>query len=158
MSKFGIICQIDFLAKVMLNSMNNITFTNRTFKKLVLAICATAFAMSVTVSAVAADDTNTIAIDMSELSTTKEEVAVLQVLSEICPPMLNKKQQQGFATAYNVELKNLMPTITDPRMAVQYLSTQQDYKQILEETRQWTLGFSNADNKQVCQELADSAI
>ena len=138
----------------MLNSMNNITFTNRIFKKLVLASCATAFAMSATVSAVAADDTNTIAIDMSELSTTKEEVAVLQVLSEICPPMLSK----GFATAYNVELKNLMPTITDPRMAVQYLSTQQDYKQILEETRQWTLGFSNADNKQVCQELADSAI
>ena len=56
--------------------------------------------MSVTVSGIAEDKSNdTIAIDMSELSTTKEEVAVLQVLSEICPPMLNKSQQTGFNTA-----------------------------------------------------------
>lgn len=71
--------------------------------------------------------------------------------------MLNQKQQKGFATAYNAELKNLMPSISDPRMAVQYLSTQQDYKQILDETRRWTLSFSNAENKQVCSELASSA-
>lgn len=96
------------------------------------------------------------AIDMSGLSTTKEEVAVLQVFSEICPPMLNKKQQQNFAQAYHVELQNLMPSISNPRMAIQYLATQQDYKQILDETRQWTLGFPNKDNKQVCVELADS--
>ena len=90
--------------------------------------------MGVTVSGIAEDNNgDTIAIDMSELSTTKEEVAVLQVLSEICPPMLNKSQQTGFNTAYNVELKKLMPTISDPRLAVQYLSSQQDYKQILNE-------------------------
>ncbi|ELA08322.1 hypothetical protein MOMA_07161 [Moraxella macacae 0408225] len=100
---------------------------------------------------------NTIAIDMSTLATTKEEVAVLQVFSEICPPMLTKKQQQGFAKAYNAELKSLMPSISDPRLAVQYLSTQQDYKQILNETRRWTLSFSNAENKRVCTELASSA-
>lgn len=100
---------------------------------------------------------STIAIDISALTTTKEEVAVLQVFSEICPPMLNQKQQKGFVTAYNAELKNLMPSISDPRMAVQYLSTQQDYKQILDETRRWTLSFSNAENKQVCSELASSA-
>lgn len=100
--------------------------------------------------------TNTFAIDMSELATTKEEVAVLQVFSEICPPMLNKKQQYNFAQAYNMELKNLMPTISDPRMAIQYLATQQDYKQILAETRQWTLSFPNTENKQVCTELANS--
>lgn len=99
---------------------------------------------------------STIAFDMSDLSTTKEEVAVLQVFSEICPPMLNKKQQEDFVRAYNVELKNLMPTISNPRMAVQYLATQQDYKQILEETRRWTLAFSNIENKQVCTELAES--
>ena len=105
-----------------------------------------------------AEDKNasTIAIDMSELSTTKEEVAVLQVLSEICPPMLTKAQQSGFNNAYNVELKKLMPTISDPRLAVQYLSTQQDYKQILNETRQWTLSYSKADNQAVCKELAQS--
>lgn len=106
--------------------------------------------------AVANPTNSTFAIDMSDLSTTKEEVAVLQVFSEICPPMLNKKQQQSFAQAYNLELKNLMPSISEPRLAIQYLATQQDYKQILEETRQWTLGFPNTDNKQICVELADS--
>lgn len=113
--------------------------------------------MGVTVSGIAEDKTsNTIAIDMSELSTTKEEVAVLQVLSEICPPVLNKSQQAGFSTAYNAELKKLMPTISDPRLAVQYLSTQQDYKQILNETRQWTLSYPKAENLEVCKELATS--
>jgi hypothetical protein len=113
--------------------------------------------MGVTVSSIAEDKNNdTIAIDMSELSTTKEEVAVLQVLSEICPPMLNKSQQTGFNTAYNVELKKLMPTIRDPRLAVQYLSSQQDYKQILNETRQWTLSYPKAENLELCKDLANS--
>ncbi|MFW2176260.1 MULTISPECIES: MCR_0457 family protein [unclassified Moraxella] len=96
----------------------------------------------------------TIAIDMSGLTTTKEEVAVLQVLSEICPAMLNPVQQKSFNKAYNIELKRLMPTISDPRTAVQYLSTQQDYKAILNDTRQWTLSYSKEDNKQLCRELA----
>ena len=113
--------------------------------------------MGVTVSGIAEDKNNdTIAIDMSELSTTKEEVAVLQVLSEICPPMLNKSQQTGFNTAYNVELKKLMPTISDTRLAVQYLSNQQDYKQILNETRQWTLSYPKAENLELCKDLANS--
>ena len=113
--------------------------------------------MGVTVSGIADDKNNdTIAIDMSELSTTKEEVAVLQVLSEICPPMLNKSQQTGFNTAYNVELKKFMPTISDPRLAVQYLSSQQDYKQILNETRQWTLSYPKAENLELCKDLANS--
>ena len=112
--------------------------------------------MGVTVSGIAEDKNgDTIAIDMSDLSTTKEEVAVLQVLSEICPPMLNKSQQTGFNTAYNVELKKLMPTISDPRLAVQYLSSQQDYKQILNETRQWTLSYPKAD-LELCKDLANS--
>ena len=113
--------------------------------------------MGVTVSGIAEDKNgDTIAIDMSDLSTTKEEVAVLQVLSEICPPMLNKSQQTGFNTAYNVELKKLMPTISDPRLAVQCLSSQQDYKQILNETRQWTLSYPKAENLELCKDLANS--
>ena len=113
--------------------------------------------MGVTVSGIAEDKNgDTIAIDMSDLSTTKEEVAVLQVLSEICPPMLNKSQQTGFNTAYNVELKKLMPTISDPPLAVQYLSSQQDYKQILNETRQWTPSYSKAENLELCKDLANS--
>lgn len=95
-----------------------------------------------------------ITIDMSQVSTTKNEIAVLQVLSEICPPMLNKNQQAGFANAYNVELHNLLPTISNPKQAIQYLSTQADYKQILAETRAWTLQYPVAENKAICVDLA----
>lgn len=113
--------------------------------------------MGMTANSIAEDkNSNTIAIDMSELATTKEEVAVLQVLSEICPPMLTQSQQKGFGNAYNAELKKLMPTISDPRLAIQYLSTQQDYKQILNETRQWTLSYPKTENLAVCKELATS--
>lgn len=122
-------------------------------KKIVISLSGMLLA---TLAVANPDYQHNIAIDMSDLSTTKEEVAVLQVFSEICPPMLNKKQQQYFVQAYNIELKNLMPSISDPRMAVQYLATQQDYKQILEETRRWTLSFPNIENKQVCTELAES--
>lgn len=99
-------------------------------------------------------DDNRIAIDMSELSATKNEIAVLQVLSEICPPMLAKNQQQGFANAYNVELKKLMPSLNNPKQAIQYLSTQQDYKKILADTRQWTLTYPKSENKEICTDLA----
>lgn len=120
-------------------------------------------AVSLSMNSIAADNSNNSAtddrsysIDISQLSTTKEEVAVLQVLSEICPLMLSKQQQQSFLVAYDHELKNLMPTISEPRMAVQYLSSQQDYRQILNDTRQWTLSYPKADNKEVCLELANA--
>lgn len=99
------------------------------------------------------DDTK-IAIDMSQMAATKNEIAVLQVLSEICPPMLGKNQQQGFANAYNIELKKLMPSLSNPKEAIQYLSTQQDYKKILADTRQWTLSYPKAENKEICTDLA----
>lgn len=117
----------------------------------VLAICGlVAFSMPTW-----ANDDENLTIDMSDVVTTKDEVAVLQVLSEICPPMLNKKQQQNFANAYQVELHRLLP-VSDPKMAMQYLATQQDYKKILHDTREWTLGFSKKENKELCIEIADS--
>lgn len=95
-----------------------------------------------------------VTIDLSEVGPTKNEVAMLQVISEICPPMLNEKQRVNFAKAYNTELINLMPTISEPKAAMQYFSTQADYQQILHDTRQWVLGFPKADNQELCLELA----
>ncbi len=104
----------------------------------------------------AADNVSTIPLDMSGVSVTKHEIAVMQVLSEICPPMLNKKQKQRFYKSYNIQLHQLMPTLEDPKAAIQYLSTQQDYRQILQSIRSWTLGFSKQDNKALCEDLANA--
>ena len=105
-----------------------------------------------------AQNPNHVTIDLSEVGPTKNEVAMLQVISEMCPPMLNAKQRTNFAKAYNTELQNLMPTISEPKAAVQYLSTQADYQQILNDTRQWLLSFPKTDNQQMCFELAESGM
>lgn len=104
----------------------------------------------------AAENVSTIPLDMSGVNITKHEIAVMHVLSEICPPMLNKRQKQRFYKSYNRQLHELMPTLDDPKAAIQYLSTQQDYRQILQSIRSWTLGFSKQDNKALCEDLANA--
>ena len=108
-------------------------------------------------SANAANNVSTIPLDMSGMNITKHEIAVMQVLSEICPPILNGNQKQCFYKSYNVQLKELMPTLDDPKAAIQYLSTQQDYRQILQSMRSWTLSFSKQDNKALCEDLANAS-
>ncbi|WP_350560985.1 MCR_0457 family protein [Psychrobacter sp. CAL346-MNA-CIBAN-0220] len=111
--------------------------------------------LSQSVSA-ASNAATTIPLDMSGMNITKHEIAVMQVLSEICPPMLNRNQKQRFYKSYNVQLHELMPTLEDPKAAIQYLSTQQDYRQILQSIRSWTLGFSKPENKALCEDLANA--
>ena len=108
------------------------------------------------VSFAANNPATTIPLDMSGINVTKHEIAVMQVLSEICPPMLNGKQKQRFYKSYNVQLHELMPSLEDPKAAIQYLSTQQDYRQILQGIRSWTMGFSKQDNKALCEDLANA--
>lgn len=103
------------------------------------------------------NDSSLIPVDFSNITTTKYELAVMQVLYEICPPMLNKQQKQKFYKTYNVELRNLLPTIQDPKSVMQYLSTQQDYKNVLKSVRSWTLGISEKENQALCEELAEAS-
>ena len=98
----------------------------------------------------------TIPLDLSGINITKHEIAVMQVLSEICPSMLNGKQKQRFYKSYTVQLHDLMPSLEDPKAAIQYLSTQQDYRQILQGIRSWTMGFSKQENKALCEDLANA--
>ncbi|MBU5616173.1 hypothetical protein KPY62_03425 [Psychrobacter sp. TAE2020] len=107
-------------------------------------------------SATFAAPSTTIPLDMSGMNITKHEIAVMQVLSEICPPMLNGNQKQRFYKSYNVQLHELMPSLEDPKAAIQYLSTQQDYRQILQSIRSWTMSFSKQDNKSICEDLANA--
>ncbi|MDX1787221.1 MAG: hypothetical protein R3205_03890 [Psychrobacter sp.] len=104
----------------------------------------------------ASNSATTIPLDLSGINITKHEIAVMQVLSEICPPMLTGKQKQRFYKSYNVQLHELMPSLEDPKAAIQYLSTQQDYRQILQGIRSWTMGFSRQDNKALCEDLANA--
>ena len=98
----------------------------------------------------------TIPLELSGINITKHEIAVMQVLSEICPSMLNNNQKQRFYKSYTVQLHELMPSLEDPKAAIQYLSTQQDYRQVLQGIRSWTMGFSKQENKALCEDLANA--
>ena len=128
----------------------------KTASKVGLAGLITSVAMLSQASFAANNSATTIPLDMSGINVTKHEIAVMQVLSEICPPMLNGKQKQRFYKSYNVQLHELMPSLEDPKAAIQYLSTQQDYRQILQGIRSWTMGFSKQDNKALCEDLANA--
>ena len=128
----------------------------KTASKISLAGLVTSVAMLSQASFAANNSATTIPLDMSGINVTKHEIAVMQVLSEICPPMLNGKQKQRFYKSYNVQLHELMPSLEDPKAAIQYLSTQQDYRQILQGIRSWTMGFSKQDNKALCEDLANA--
>ena len=127
-----------------------------TASKIGIAGLITSVAMLVQASHAANNPATTIPLDMSGINITKHEIAVMQVLSEICPPMLSGNQKQRFYKSYTVQLHELMPTLEDPKAAIQYLSTQQDYRQILQGIRSWTMGFSKQDNKALCEDLANA--
>ncbi|HCT72585.1 MULTISPECIES: MCR_0457 family protein [Psychrobacter] len=128
----------------------------KTASKVGLAGLITSVAMLSQASFAANNPATTIPLDMSGINVTKHEIAVMQVLSEICPPMLNGKQKQRFYKSYTVQLHELMPSLEDPKAAIQYLSTQQDYRQILQGIRSWTMGFSKQENKALCEDLANA--
>ena len=127
-----------------------------TASKVGIAGLITSVAMLSQASNAANNSGTTIPLDMSGINITKHEIAVMQVLSEICPPMLNRKQKQRFYKSYTVQLHELMPSLEDPKAAIQYLSTQQDYRQILQGIRSWTMGFSKQENKALCEDLANA--
>ena len=128
----------------------------KTASKIGLAGLITSVAMLSQASNAANNPATTIPLDMSGINITKHEIAVMQVLSEICPSMLNGNQKQRFYKSYTVQLHELMPSLEDPKAAIQYLSTQQDYRQILQGIRSWTMGFSKQENKALCEDLANA--
>ena len=128
----------------------------KTASKIGLAGLVRAVAMLSQASNAANNPATTIPLDMSGINITKHEIAVMQVLSEICPSMLNGNQKQRFYKSYTVQLHELMPSLEDPKAAIQYLSTQQDYRQILQGIRSWTMGFSKQENKALCEDLANA--
>ena len=129
--------------------------TKNISKVAITGLVASAALLAQTANAVD-DGATTIPVDLSGMNVTKHEIAVMQVLSEICPPMLSANKKQRFFKSYNMQLHELMPSLDDPKAAIQYLSTQQDYRQILQGIRSWTMQFPKQDNKAICEDLANA--
>ena len=121
-----------------------------------LALSAVIGSVALIGSTLAQAAQTTIPVDLSRATATKHEIAVLQVLSEVCPPMLNRQQRQNFQKTYNQQLKQMLPSIENPKAAIRYLSTQQDYRTILSSMRNWTLSYSRDENLALCTDLASA--
>lgn len=93
-------------------------------------------------------------VDTSTIAATQYELALVQVLSEICPPMLTPRQQTQFYQAYQNQLRLFMPTATDPNDLLNQIGTQRHYQYILQNMRAWTATFPEQENKALCQDFA----
>lgn len=91
------------------------------------------------------------------LTATQYEVALIQVLSEICPPMLNARQKANFNRAYDRQLRIFMPYSADPYQSLRQLSAQREYRIILHNVRAWTASFPASENRALCYEFAAAA-
>ena len=133
-----------------------VSVASKTASKVGIAGLIASVAMLSQTTNAAPNTATTIPLDMSGMNITKHEIAVMQVMSEICPPMLKGNQKQRFYKSYNMQLRELMPSLEDPKAAIQYLSTQQDYRQILQGMRSWTLSFAKQDNQELCEDMANA--
>lgn len=89
-----------------------------------------------------------------KVNVSQYELALAQVLFEICPPMLSKEQQNRFFEAYQNQLRVFIPTVSDPNETLRHLANQRNYQTILQNIRTWTASFPPQENQQLCQEFA----
>lgn len=88
------------------------------------------------------------------LTVSQYELALIQVLSEICPPMLNSTQKTQLNRAYNNQLRIFMPTSPNPQQTLRILTGQRDYRIVLQNVRAWTKSYPAAENRALCREFA----
>lgn len=89
------------------------------------------------------------------LTVSQYELALVQVLSEICPPVLNERQRVRFDKAYNRQLRQFMPRSSNPQQSLRQLSMQRDYRAVLHNVRAWTASYPAAENRALCRGFAE---
>lgn len=93
--------------------------------------------------------------DVADIRVTKYELALVQVMAEICPQMLSGRQKSQFYEAYNNQLRAFIPSADDPEETLDYLSTQRDYRAVLQSVRSWTKSFPQNENRELCTDFAN---
>lgn len=93
--------------------------------------------------------------DVADIRVTKYELALVQVMAEICPQMLSGRQKSQFYEAYNNQLRAFIPSADDPEEILDYLSTQRDYRAVLQSVRSWTKSFPQNENRELCTDFAN---
>lgn len=84
---------------------------------------------------------------------TQQELAAIYVLSEVCPALIQDKDQTKFNQGYAKLAKEYMPAEKDPVAALQALSKQKSFKPMLVEAQADAKKAGSQKNKAICQEL-----
>ncbi|WP_051526580.1 MCR_0457 family protein [Alkanindiges illinoisensis] len=87
----------------------------------------------------------------SSLPVTQEEIAAVDVLAEICPKLIGNNK--NFDAGYERLLKDLMPNIDQPVLALKALADDAEYQDKLKEAREDANRASVQDNREVCQDI-----
>lgn len=90
-----------------------------------------------------------------DLAVTHYELALVQVLSEICPPMLTANQRIAFTRAYNQQLRSFIPTSASPNDTLRRMHSQRNYRSALNSVRAWTASYPKAQNRKLCLQFAE---
>lgn len=92
-------------------------------------------------------------IDVTNQQVTKDELAAIYVLSEVCPSII--KQDKKFDAGYARLLKDYMPKEKNPESTLTSLVKQSSFKQALEQARQDAKAAGDKGNAQVCEDVKD---
>ncbi|ODL99626.1 hypothetical protein AXH22_14255 [Acinetobacter pittii] len=84
--------------------------------------------------------------------TTPEELAAIQVLSEICPSLIGKKDAD-FAQGYERLVKDYLPNEIDAVSALEKRSKDKAFKKYLKEARSDAKAAGDEQNTLVCQDV-----
>ena len=119
---------------------------SKLFKMLGVVSLATVMAMPTF-----AEDEN---VEVSpEAGTTREEIAAMHVLSEICPQIIG--QNKNFDAGYLRVLNDLLPGISDPVAAVKAYSQDPEFQPAIQQAREDAARATAENNRQVCLDVID---
>ena len=90
-------------------------------------------------------------IEVTQQQVTKEELAAIHVLSEICPSLI--KVDDAFKTGYSNLLKDYLPNEKDPQAALKSVVKQKDFKAILEQARKDAKQAGKKENTEICEDV-----
>jgi hypothetical protein len=87
----------------------------------------------------------------SSLPVTQEEIAAVDILGEICPKLIGNSKK--FDEGYRHLLRDLMPNIDQPHLALKALAEDAEYQTKLKEARADANRATVKDNRAVCQDI-----
>ena len=91
-------------------------------------------------------------IDVTQQNITKEELAAIYVLSDICPKLVKDKDQ--FEQGYSKLVHEYMPNQQNAVEALEKLSNEKSFKSVLKEAKQDAKNAGKVENTAVCEDVS----